>query len=223
MWKAQAVPIEPGKTGSVGLTIDQDCLTDNFPIAGADLVRQQMFTNIFVKGAEVVTDLLNAPDADPSAPSQVREFVRSPETLPQVFQMLDANGDEMVTPQEILNSRTDTGGFIAFIEQEMAFGAGNEDVRSLPGVSLSDLQGDPADPLFTYEGLCTLTKLFVQHEGIAHSLCAKLKNAEAADARGNSRAKMGMLKAYKNEAAAQAGKTLTHREATILMTLAETL
>jgi Tfp pilus assembly protein PilE len=222
-WEAQAVPVEPGKTGSVGMRTNADCIVERFSIPNAEPTRQRMFTNIFVKGAEVVTDLLNAPDADPSAPSLVREFVRSPETVPQVFQTLDANGDEMVTPQEILNSRTGPGGFIGFVEQEMAFGAGNEDVLLLPGVFLSDLRGDPADPLFTYEGLCALTKLFVRHKGVAHSLCAKLMNAKTADARGNSRAKMGMLKAYANEVAAQAGKSLTHGEAIILITLANTL
>ncbi|HMG32624.1 MAG TPA: prepilin-type N-terminal cleavage/methylation domain-containing protein [Blastocatellia bacterium] len=222
-WKLQAVPASPGKTGSLGFMIDQDCNVSSFPIPDAGVIRERMFTKILAKGAEVVTELFNSTDVGPSAIPLARDFVRSPDTLPIVFSALDSNGDEVVTPQEILSRGPGPGGFIDFIKEEMEFGAGNEDVSSLPGVSLSDLKGDNAAALFSYEGLCHLTQLFVQHHGVADSLCAKLTAAEAAEARGNARAKAGALRAYRNEVAAHSGKTLTDREATILTTLSQTL
>ena len=222
-WKAQAVPASPGKTGSVGLMMDQDCNVSSFPIPGADVIKQRMFTNILAKGGEVVTELLTSTDAGQSAIPLTRNFVESPDTVPIVFNTFDANGDQVVTPQEILNQGPGPGGFIDFVKAEMEFGVANEDVSSLPGVSLADLHGDPAAPLFSYEGLCHLTQVFVQHHGVANSLCAKLAVAEAAEARGDARAKAAALKTYRNEVAAQRGESLTDREAAILMTLSETL
>src|SRR5262249_46314634 len=162
-----------------------DCNLSRFPISDANVIKQRMFTRILAKGAEVVTELLNSTDVGQSAIPLTRDFVRSPDTLPIVFSALDADGDGVVTPQEILSRGPGPGGFIDFVKEEMEFGAGNEDVSSLPGVSLADLHGDPAAALFSYEGLCHLTQAFVQHQGVAHSLCAKLEAAEAAEARGD--------------------------------------
>ncbi|HMG36912.1 MAG TPA: type II secretion system protein [Blastocatellia bacterium] len=222
-WKLLAVPASPGKTGSIGLMIDQDSNVSSFPIPGADVIKKRMFTRILAKGAEAVTELFSSNDVGPSAIPLARDFVRSRDTLPIVFSALDSNGDEVVTPQEILSRGPGPGGFIDFIKEEMEFGAGNEDVDSLPGVSLSNLQDNASDPFFSYEGLCRLTQLVVRHQGVAHSLCVKLEAAEAAESRGNARAKAGALNAYRNEVSAHRGEILSDREATILTTLSETL
>lgn len=222
-WKLQAVPARPGKTGSVGFIIDQNCNRSSFPIQGADVIRQRMFTNILSKGGEVVTELLTSTDVGLSAIPLIRNFVDSPDTVPIVFNRLDANGDHLVTPQEILNQGPGPVGFIDFVKEEMELGIANEDLSSLPGVPLADLQSGPAAQLFSYEGLCHLTQVFVRHHGVASSLCAKLAAAEAAEARGDSRAKEGALTAYRNEVAAQRGESLSDRDAAILTTLSETL
>ncbi|MEX2646412.1 MAG: ExeM/NucH family extracellular endonuclease [Gaiellaceae bacterium] len=75
----------------------------------------------------------------------------------------------------------------------------------------------------TFAGLCLATRNAVSHEGIANSLCAKLRAAEAADARGNANAKAGALGAYMNELRAQSGKALTADQAELLIELSSTL
>jgi hypothetical protein len=79
----------------------------------------------------------------------------------------------------------------------------------------------------TYNDLSQLTKQFLEgagksgYQGIANSLAAKLKNAEAS--RGNEAAKDNMLKAYMNEVKAQSGKALLSDHASILMRLAQAM
>src|SRR5262249_56927032 len=109
-WRLLAVPASPGKTGSIGLMIDQDSNVSSFPIPGADVIKKRMFTRILAKGAEAVTELFSSNDVGPSAIPLARDFVRSRDTLPIVFSALDSNGDEVVTPQEILSRGPGPGG-----------------------------------------------------------------------------------------------------------------
>jgi hypothetical protein len=75
----------------------------------------------------------------------------------------------------------------------------------------------------TNASLWNLTKQFVTNGGVAYPLCAKLDAAQAAAARGDTKAKAGELNAYKNEVAAQSSKTLTSDQAATLTRLANTL
>ena len=93
------------------------------------------------------------------------------------------------------------------------------DVKASIGVQLSDLQGDPTAQFFSYSGLCDLTRMYVNKEGVANAMCAKLSAAEAAETRGDYEARNGALGAYLNQVAAQTGKALTRRSATILSNL----
>lgn len=75
----------------------------------------------------------------------------------------------------------------------------------------------------TYGSLCGLTELWVEKAGVAHSLCVKLQNAAAAEARGNMTAKEGLLEAYRHELEAQSGKSITPEHAAILIELSRYL
>jgi hypothetical protein len=75
----------------------------------------------------------------------------------------------------------------------------------------------------TSGSLCSLTRDFTGDAQVAHSLCAKLDAANDADARGTSAAKAGILEAYRDELAAQAGKALTSEDAQILSDLSRAL
>jgi hypothetical protein len=75
----------------------------------------------------------------------------------------------------------------------------------------------------TFDDLCRLTERLVDDADVAASLCDKLAAAEAAAERGNMRAKNGILGAYRNQLAAQAGKSLTADEAALLASLSMTL
>lgn len=71
----------------------------------------------------------------------------------------------------------------------------------------------------TESTLCNLIQELSSDRGIAHSLCAKLAAAEAAEERGNLHARAGQLGAFVNEVQAQTGKAFTAEEAEILIAL----
>jgi uncharacterized protein len=75
----------------------------------------------------------------------------------------------------------------------------------------------------TYASLCALTTHYADDPLVAAGLCDKLAAAQAADRRGNTKAKTGSLAAYVNQLAAQTGKSLTAAEATSLASLAGAL
>jgi hypothetical protein len=145
--------------------------------------------------------------------------------------MFDGDGDGTVGIEEIQNFRSADGrnqegplaSLLAFVGDEMKLGVLSPEVRASIGVRLSDLEGDAAAQFFSYDGLCNLTRLYVNKEGVARAMCSKLEAAAAAEGRGDYEAKKGSLGAYMNHAAAQAGKSLTRRRATTLTTLARTL
>lgn len=219
----EAEPLFPGITGSENLLLDEDGSLTSFPTPGADEARRQMFERIRDRGAETVSDLLNM---DESAPPLTRAQVES--SLTSVFNMFDGNGDGAVNLAEIQNFDDGIAGspvsaFIGFVGDEMMLDVLSPDVRAGVGILRSDLQNDPTLELFSYEGLCSLTRQYVNKAGVANAMCATLAAAADAERRGNLEAKRGALGAYTNQAAAQSGKSLTRRRATTLTTLARAL
>ena len=77
--------------------------------------------------------------------------------------------------------------------------------------------------LVTYASLCALVERFVTEAGVHQSLCTKLKNAQAAEARGELTAKANILKAFINEVSAQTGKSIPQDKAAVLTRLAQAL
>ena len=75
----------------------------------------------------------------------------------------------------------------------------------------------------TYDGLCRLTRSYVDDATVADSLCAQLAAAKAAAARGNDKAKNSALNAYSKLVKAQIGKSVTAAEAATLTDLAKAL
>ena len=223
-FQLEAEPLYPGITGSVSLVMDQNGNITDFPTPGADEARRQMFARILDRGAETVSDLLKM---DRDAPPLAREYVTSSGMPAAVFNMFDGNGDGTVGIEEIqnfqrLDGRNQEGPlaeFLAFAGDEMKLDMLSPEVKATIGVQLSDLHGDPAEQIFSYDGLCNLTKQYVNKEGVAHAMCAKLSAAEAAEARGDYEAMRGALGAYANQVAAQSGKTLTRRRAITLTLL----
>jgi hypothetical protein len=199
-----------------------------FPTPGADEARQQAFARIGDRGAEAISDLLSM---DQGAPPLAREHVGSPDAPANVFNMFDRNGDGVVGVEEIQSFQTSDGrnregplaALLASVGDELKLDALSPELKAEIGVRLSDLQGDPSAQYFSYGGLCDLTKMYVNKEGVAGAMCAKLSAAEAAEGRGAMEARRGALGAYMNHVAAQAGKSLTRRRATTLTTLARTL
>jgi prepilin-type N-terminal cleavage/methylation domain-containing protein len=236
-FQLEAEPIYPGVTGSESLVLGQNGNVRRFPTPGADEGRQRMFARIRDKGAQTLSDLLQL---DRDAPRLAREYVNSPDQAASVFNMFDANGDRTVSIAEIQNFQNfdgqNQGGplaeFLAFAGDEMKLDLLSPEVKSAIAVHLSDFREDPAAQIFSYDGLCKLTRQYVNNghcnstsddDGVGHAMCAKLRRAQAAEACGDHAAKQRWLEAYIRQVEAETGETLTRTRAKTLTGLARTL
>ena len=85
--------------------------------------------------------------------------------------------------------------------------------------------------LVTYDSLCALTRQFIEKSNqppehanqLGESLCAQLRTAADADARGNERAKAGAIGAYIRQVQAQTPTTFTMDQEAMLVAFANTL
>lgn len=73
------------------------------------------------------------------------------------------------------------------------------------------------------EGLCTLVEAWVDHKGVANSLCVKVAAAGRAAERGNDKAHDNAMGAFINEVAAQSGKKIDADKAALLSSFAQAL
>jgi len=133
----------------------------------------------------------------------------------------------MINLNEIRNldtgSEISVADFLDFVSEEMKLDMLSPELSRQLAVEISVLRGNAADQTFSFDGLCSLTRLYVGERGLADSLCAKLRAAEQADARGDSEAKALFLRAYMDQVAEEINKTLTRRRGMTLTTLAQTL
>lgn len=227
-FKIVASPVKPGITASAWLcvmkdTIVEDCTTTQQAMLAREGQQQMQRANL-IAAADAVSALL---DLNPTVGHTIRSLVTAPATLTSVFDGLGAVEGELrvanifnppqIDPQldPILEK------FLAEVSANMALGTSEEELGLLPAIQLKDLAGDPAQ-LFTIKTLRTLTIEAVAHPGVLPSLLAKLEAAEAAEGRGNERAKAGSLRAYANELAAQSGKKIQPISAHILQNLSTT-
>ena len=167
------------------------------------------------RAAEAVTPILLA---HPELFPQVRPFLEQTDIVGQIFDTLDLDKDGTLTLDELLKNSF-VAPFAGFLRTPGFFGP---QIDSQIEVRRGDLAGDPAF-LFSYESLRILTGFYSNKRGVAHALIAKLDAAEAAEARGDLRAKAGELKAFANQVSAQTGKALTPDQAEVLLTLVRTL
>jgi hypothetical protein len=75
----------------------------------------------------------------------------------------------------------------------------------------------------TYADLCLSIQTLVSWSGIQQSLCAKLTNAAADEARGDATAQNGILAAFVNEVEAQTDKWIARANAALLISAAQSL
>lgn len=75
----------------------------------------------------------------------------------------------------------------------------------------------------TYDGLTALVQQLVSRAGTAQSLAAKLRNAQAAIARGQPETAANILEAFRNEVRAQTGKAIPAANAATLLSFLEFL
>ncbi len=153
--RVEASPVVPGKTGSLAVSIDQDCKVYNYKASGSDLAQDQMFTSIQRGAGEALAGMIVS--LRTTLPS-VRQLVTTPSTLTTVFGQLDLDGNGRVTPEELVRAsgpgalgttpeHGELSKFLSFALQEMALGAGNESIFGLPGLTLAELTAGSEGPL----------------------------------------------------------------------------
>ena len=144
---AQATPAAPGKTGLDTCTIDQDETGRCAPTDAAIRGERIMFLRIAAVAAGSLSNLLLHSEAPAAADDDIRGYLARPTTMDEVFGRFDASHEGIVTFNGIFGRRDSPGGdtvgaelsrFLRAVEQELALGAGNEHILSLPGISRSD-------------------------------------------------------------------------------------
>lgn len=141
-----AAPVTPGITASHILSLNQAGRWTDTLAPGAARARRAMFEAIDVQAFRTIASLFTGDDAN-LLPAVQDAFehgrLTNRRAVKFVFHTLDANQDGSVTPAEILaydqNPKDPLGNFLGFVGTTMQFGAGNEDVATLPGVRLSDI------------------------------------------------------------------------------------
>jgi prepilin-type N-terminal cleavage/methylation domain-containing protein len=229
--RVEALPEYAGITGSLtmGAVITRnDVRSYQIISAGADEAKERMLNNIRDKAAETVARLLNL---DNSATSQVRE-VESADTKFGVFNTLDSDDDGRVSVEEILASsstiedaelRRPMDQFLAYVAEEMKFDSLSQAEKRTIAVGMADLEQRNWPVLLSYDGLCHLTKRWVNHPDISDSLCSSLESAEAAEARGDVEGKNRSIQKYQKQVRSQIGQAITGSDAKRLNTLAESM
>ncbi len=145
---AEAVPAAPGRTGLDTCTIDQAGLAGCAPTGPAVLAEKVMFLRIAALAAGAVSNVLLQSDAPAATEGEIKAYLARRSTIEEVFDRFDTNHDGIVTFSKIFHQRepriaesggTDLSRFLLAVENELALGAGNEHVLSLPGIRRSAL------------------------------------------------------------------------------------
>lgn len=226
----ESEPIFPGRSGSnsfkqiVGLRGAVNLTETQTP--GAPEETEKMFKAIAADGYTTIAELLKL---DPSAVLEVRRFLDL-EGHMRAIEFFDGNGDLELSAGEVIMKiqnppqrfdpelQSPLEEFLGTVEKEMKL----EDI---------DPDGTPTIISVTtrsglinhFEELCRLTEHFVVDAQAAGWLCNKVRQAEAADARGDSREVVKHLREYERELTEGINKVVTRKNSMTLLAIVELL
>jgi prepilin-type N-terminal cleavage/methylation domain-containing protein len=139
----KAEPVAPGKTGSDTCLVDQGhsaAVCTATP--GADTAEHEMWLRIGVLAQQQLLRTVTLQSA-----GQVQQHLNDEKTLPDTFNILDADQNGKVTVDEVFNATAaknpSLAGFLAAVRKEMAIGEGGEDIAEVPGAALQSLSSRP--------------------------------------------------------------------------------
>jgi prepilin-type N-terminal cleavage/methylation domain-containing protein len=221
-----AGPVYPGITGLDTLVADTNGNLLIFRTPGAEEAQQKVFERIRAKGAETIAGLLRL---HRDAPNRARDFVNSAEGRTAAFNAIDGNDDGFVDLAELGNINTSTdlslSELTTFISDQLKFDRLDWDVVYTTKIDWSGPrdEGPEESILISFDGVVNLTSWYVSDPVTAESLTAKLRAAEAAEARGDAHMKASMLRAYTHQVARLTCTTLTINQAATLAAMARAL
>jgi prepilin-type N-terminal cleavage/methylation domain-containing protein len=131
-FNVKAVPVAPGKTGSVWMDIDQNGQITEAPIPGVKEIQQRMFDRIRASGLATIARLLETESTE-EALAESTALSRSQLARVLAADVIDADHDGKVFLAEILaldseNSPAPLRDFIKQVRAEMAIGDGQESI-----------------------------------------------------------------------------------------------
>jgi prepilin-type N-terminal cleavage/methylation domain-containing protein len=133
-------PVFIGATGSVAIRVDQTGEFLVVPSPGADENRREMLRQVQDAALLQLAKLFSDQNFDFDA---LMKSVHSKSTWREAFDKCDKNGDGSVTPAELQAYNGPGGDFVKPImgttAQALHWGAGNEDINALPGVTFGKL------------------------------------------------------------------------------------
>lgn len=223
--KVESEPLFPGRTASQSFTLKvglrgEGGITE-IPTPGAGEETTKMFLVIAGDGFTTIAKLLRL---DPSAVPRVRPFLASSEGLGEVVRFFDENGDRLLSAGEVVRKIQDPpqrfdpelqeplNGFFLTVAEEMKLGGLNSD--GIPDLVTGSGSGGGVN---LFQELCRLTELFVTDEQAARWLCNKVRQAEAADAKGDPQGAIKHLNEYKKELEEGIHKVVTRKNAMTLL------
>jgi hypothetical protein len=135
-----ATPVFNGATGSIAVRFDDKGNFHDIPSPSAEDNRKDMFHHLQELALNSAVQLFADPNFDFDALSK---SMRSKATWRDAFNKFDKNGDGSVTPAEMQDYSGPGADNVKFIMGQAAqllhWGAGNENVAALPGVTFSKL------------------------------------------------------------------------------------
>jgi prepilin-type N-terminal cleavage/methylation domain-containing protein len=227
--RIEAKPEFAGITGSVmiGAVVTQSGVRSYQIIsAGAAEATEWMLSNIQVKASETIATLLGL---DGSVTSLAREYADDNDTTEVAVNTIDRNGDGQMSIEEMLNCssaitdaqlRRPLEEFLSYVSREMKLDILSEDEQQAIAVNISDLEQANQSALFSYSRLMLLTKACINQPEIGDSLSEKLEIAQAAEAKGDLRARNEAMEKFQEQIDSQIGRTITAADARRLTVLA---
>jgi prepilin-type N-terminal cleavage/methylation domain-containing protein len=230
----EAEPSCPGVDGSQSIEKRLSLLpdgrivssTNSQPTPGADQGRDRLLGGLGRDGARIIGELL---ELRPEASSVAGEFVASPDTLRSVLSMFDRNDDRQVSAAEFRDfvltppgSRFDPElttkleEFLDIVNREMRLeGQSGRVWKTTDFLPSRSVVRETVTPV-SIDGLCFLINLYVTDEKVANELCKKLRQAEAAIARGDVQARDRFLGEYDAGLVREINRSLTRKNANTL-------
>ena len=141
VFSCKATPTVLAKTGSVVMLLNHRDQIKETPVPELRRIQQRMFDRIRERGVETIAIIMEA-RTPAEAETEAECLVKSRTARNAAFDAIDADNDGRVSVTEILalgvGDVTPITEFIGFVNEEMAFGKGGEDVAGIPAVQLEE-------------------------------------------------------------------------------------
>jgi prepilin-type N-terminal cleavage/methylation domain-containing protein len=133
-------PVSKGKTGVTDAWLDHLGRLNEAPTPGAAEAQSVMYRDMWIQTLETLKRLFAEPEADVG---QIIRHVGSREGVKDAIGVLDSNGDREITVRELINyngaGASEIKPLFAFYVEHLDFGAGGENIDTLPAVKIRSL------------------------------------------------------------------------------------